>query len=282
MSTTSTSSGWNRSTSTPKPAPKKPSALRGVVAGLVVVALAAACVVVFMGKGEKPVEKVEKELGRIKEVTPAPAPKAAVETPAKKEVATKAVAKPETNGVRYAEAKARKQIHGSRERYEESIARGEKPRFSHTSENFLAMYAIPGIPVPPTPVTKMMEQDFVTALLDKIEILDTDTEEDIQYKEIVAGMKEEARDWIKAGGTLQGYFDELNKRQQKEANYRSEAQGMVMKTLREGNEEEAYALWKEFNTHLKKKGIAELHIHPKLFQYRDNDPDFNPQGGVQK
>ena len=42
--------------------------MRGVVAGIVVVALAAACVVVFMGKGEKPVEKVEKERGRIKEV----------------------------------------------------------------------------------------------------------------------------------------------------------------------------------------------------------------------
>ena len=275
--------GWNGSGGgstpvKPKVTAKRPSPVRSVIAGLVVVAAVCVAYFAFFSGSEKPqVEKADKERGCIKEVTPVAAPKAALATPAKKgETATKVAVKSETNGVRYAEAKARKQIHGSRERHEESIARGEKPRFSHTSENFLAQYAIPGIPVPPTPVTKMMEQDFVAALLDKIEILDTDTEEDIQYKEIVAGMKEEAREWIKAGGTLQGYFDELNKRQQTEANYRSEAQGMVMKTLREGNAEEAYTLWKGFNKHLKEKGIAELNIHPKLFQYRDNDPDFNP------
>ena len=32
-------SNWNKPSGTPKPAPKKPSAMRGVVAGLVVVAL---------------------------------------------------------------------------------------------------------------------------------------------------------------------------------------------------------------------------------------------------
>ena len=52
--------------------------MRGIIAGLVVVALAAVCVVVFMGKGEKPVEKVEKEPAKIKEVKPAKAPTNAV------------------------------------------------------------------------------------------------------------------------------------------------------------------------------------------------------------
>ena len=64
---------WNRpSEGAAKPAPKKPSAMRGVVAGLVVVALAAACVFIFMGKGEKPqVEKEVKKPTAIKEVKPA-------------------------------------------------------------------------------------------------------------------------------------------------------------------------------------------------------------------
>ena len=52
--------------------------MRGIIAGLVVVALAAVCVVVFMGKGEKQVEKVEKKPTKIKEVKPAPAPTNAV------------------------------------------------------------------------------------------------------------------------------------------------------------------------------------------------------------
>ena len=68
---------WNRPSEAPKVAPKKsPSKMRGIVAGLVVVALASVCAVMFMGKGEKPVEKTTKGRGRIKEVTPDAAPKA--------------------------------------------------------------------------------------------------------------------------------------------------------------------------------------------------------------
>lgn len=62
---------WNRPSGTPKPQPKKPSAMRGVAAGLVAVAVAAVCIVIFMGKGEKPAEKSDKKGGLIKEVTPA-------------------------------------------------------------------------------------------------------------------------------------------------------------------------------------------------------------------
>lgn len=93
MSTSSKpSSGWNRSGSTPKPVPKKPSAMRGIVAGLAVVALAVVCIVIFMGKGEKPVRKSDTKPARIKEVTPA-APKAqegekSGEKPAAKSAAT--------------------------------------------------------------------------------------------------------------------------------------------------------------------------------------------------
>lgn len=48
--------------------------MRGVVAGLVVVAAAAACVFVFMGKGEKRDEKAGKKPAKIREVTSAAAP----------------------------------------------------------------------------------------------------------------------------------------------------------------------------------------------------------------
>lgn len=70
-------SGWNKPVDNqPRKAPKKPSAMRGVVAGLVVVALAAAavCYVLFSGdKAKKPVREDTKK-GLIKEVTPAAAP----------------------------------------------------------------------------------------------------------------------------------------------------------------------------------------------------------------
>lgn len=74
--------GWNGSGGgstpvKPKVTAKKPSPIRGVVAGFVVVA--AVCVVyfAFFSGSEKPqVEKADKERGRIKEVKPAKAPKA--------------------------------------------------------------------------------------------------------------------------------------------------------------------------------------------------------------
>ena len=78
-------SGWNKPVAASKPKPEKPSAWRGIVAGLVVVIVAGACVFMFMGKGEKPVVKqTAKDPGRIKEVTPAAAPTNAVPAKPKK------------------------------------------------------------------------------------------------------------------------------------------------------------------------------------------------------
>ena len=79
---------WNRpSEGAAKPAPKKPSAMRGILAGLVVVAAAvAAYFLLFSGdKAKKPVREDTKERGRIKEVTPAPVPVAKAESEGKKE-----------------------------------------------------------------------------------------------------------------------------------------------------------------------------------------------------
>ena len=66
---------WNRASDAPKVAPKKkPSAMRGIVAGLVTVcALGGLCLWMFSGGDDAPKAKPEKERGRIKEVTPAPA-----------------------------------------------------------------------------------------------------------------------------------------------------------------------------------------------------------------
>ena len=73
--------GWNGSGQKgatpvqPKVTAKKPSPIRGLIAGGAVVALAVVAYFVFFSGGEKPEgEKAAKERGRIKEVTPAAAP----------------------------------------------------------------------------------------------------------------------------------------------------------------------------------------------------------------
>lgn len=58
----------------PKVAAKKPSPVRGIVAGLLVVAVSAVAYFAFFSGSEKPVEKAEKKPAKIKEVKPAAAP----------------------------------------------------------------------------------------------------------------------------------------------------------------------------------------------------------------
>ena len=242
--------------------------MRGVVAGLVVVALAAVCVVVFMGRGEKPVEKVEKGRGRIKEVAPAAAPKVAMSEV--DGVNTKTSARP--SGAKVAAPKDRRQLRGSAARLEEARRMGIKPIFRHQSESFLAMFAIPGEVVPPVPVHKGLEQDFANALLDPIVIEDGDSDEVIQLKEMVAGMKDEAKAYIKAGGTLEGFYEELFKRQKAEADFRADANALVAKSMADdGDPELTYKIWKKMNEQLDSKGIKRLPLHPRLMKRRDGE-----------
>ena len=74
--------GWNGSDrkgtapAQPKVTAKKPSPVRGIVAGLVVVLAAVVCYFAFFSESEKPAaKKAEKKPTAIKEVTPAAAPK---------------------------------------------------------------------------------------------------------------------------------------------------------------------------------------------------------------
>lgn len=249
----------------------KPKVGHGIIAGLVTVVAALGVWSVFFDKTET-VEKEDKgdSSGLIQEVAPSVPPSAATEEKKAEEKGEETKAA-EDNGERIAKPKPRMQIYGARERMEERMKNGERPLFRHASESFLAMYAVPGVPVPPVPVTKQLEADFLTALTDPIKITDEDSEDEAQMKEMVAGMKDEVKDYIKAGGTLQGFFDELDKRQQSEVNYRNEAQRMVMESLNQGDNDETYALWKKFNSHLREKGIKELSIHPKLRSCLEND-----------
>ena len=77
---------WNKPSGAAKPEPKKPSAMRGIIAGgVIVLAACAALFFLFSGGEDAPKAKAEKERGRIKEVTPAAAPKAEAEPVEKKE-----------------------------------------------------------------------------------------------------------------------------------------------------------------------------------------------------
>ena len=74
---------WNRPSTEDrqqkKPSAKAPSMYRGIIAGVVVVALGALCFFLFFGGDDASTAKAERKSGRIKEVKPAAAPTNGVE-----------------------------------------------------------------------------------------------------------------------------------------------------------------------------------------------------------
>lgn len=197
------SSGWNKpSANQPKKAPKKPSPIRGIAAGLVVVA-AAAAVFFFLFSGDSgkvEIKKSEKKPTRIAEVTPAPAPKAKPEEP-KRELTDA--------------EKRQKEI----ERYERIFEGKEIPKgiqariyylknppassyevkvphayLRHHSERMIASVVLvePGTEfLDVLQFGSSFNEDFVNALVDKIEINDDDDEETRRMKEDVTAAKKE-------------------------------------------------------------------------------------------
>ena len=80
--------GWNRPSSVKKPEPtKKPAALRGALAGIVIVAIAGlAAYFIFSKSDSSPKAPADKDRGLIKEVKPAVAPKAVEKAPEPKKI----------------------------------------------------------------------------------------------------------------------------------------------------------------------------------------------------
>ncbi len=175
------------------------------------------------------------------------------------------------NAEKPAEPEARGQLRGTEARIERAKARGDRRIFVHDSECYLSNFAIPGEQVPPTPFEKDMVEDLMKALDEPITVdMNEDNETDIQMKNIVQGMKEEIKEYLKNGGTIENYLAELQKRQDREANYYSEAFAMVNKSAKEDDPAMAYELWKKTNEHLQKQGIRTMPLPRRLWKYERN------------
>ena len=110
-------------------------------------------------------------------------------------------------------SRLRRQLIGDQGVIEKGIRTGWSDAFEHEGERFLASFAIPGIPatVRTTNVRAIEE-----ALKRKVEPKDTDGIEARQIKALVEGMKDELRQFIKAGGTIEQYGRRLVSRQDAE------------------------------------------------------------------
>lgn len=165
----------------------------------------------------------------------------------------------------------RQQLRGTQARIERALQAGQRRIFKHDAECYLSNFAIPGEQVPPTPYDKDMIADLLKALEDPIIVdEDSDTAEDVQMKSIVQGMKDEIKEYLRNGGTITQYLDELQKRQDREADYYSEAFQMVNTYTKENSPAEAYELWKRTNRHLEEKGIRTMPLPRRLRKYAES------------
>ena len=289
MSNSSTLSGWNRpQQGAPKPTPKKPSPVRGLVAGAVLVAAVIGCYFAFFSGSEKPQKVVEqKKPTAIKEVTPAPAPKPKV--PPK-------VEKP--RGPRTRDGKIHAPIGADNV---QKLPNGDmivtdpdgsktlvavrhvEPPYQHiTSNNFerlLMLYAIPGEDIPPVPSDSFTKEDVIEALMSKVEFKDDDWEDTRMRKEGIEELKEIFRKELKAGKTAEEFVRELQARQANEAYTVQTAREMIMKSLREDDIEVARELTTKLNEHLNQKGIPSLRL-PRRYSrmlFPEESQPANPQ-----
>lgn len=216
--------GWNgsgqRGNSTPvkpKAAAKKPLPIRGIVAGLIVVAAVIGCYFAFFSGSEKPQEEVvEKRPTKIKQVTPAAAPtnnvaKVKSEKPKKPQPDENGIIDPgpppnfhgsvitNDNGLVYYSPDP-----GFAERYRIVRQQVAKMPFHTRAENEIAtvFFAKPGATILETAFPPNLEKDFLKHLNDPIEDLPDDSEENRQAKQMMRELKPQLKAAMDRGEKL--------------------------------------------------------------------------------
>lgn len=263
------SSGWNRpSSGTKVEAKKSPTAMRGALAGgLVVVVLGFGAWIMFGGKATPSAKHVEKAAPTaIKEVKPA--------------AAAKYVEKKEPEAPKRKKAETYVDERGV-ERYKIGNARVPKPvdpdkvipcgtpqvgpRFKHYCEQELAAL----ITIEPGEVRHGMVEydaafmkDFQEALVDKIEYEEGDSEDDKRLKDQVAELKKELAERIRKGEDLKTILETERDEMTRLANYKSSLENL----FEEARQKEGFTVQdaKDFyaaaNEMLKKEGIKPMEI----------------------
>ncbi len=113
----------------------------------------------------------------------------------------------------FATGQDRRQVIGDTAIIEKGILSGWSDVFALEGERFLASFAIPGVKAGQRNTS---EKEFSTALEHKCAVADSDSLEARQIKVMVEGMKNEARRYLAAGGTIVDYGKRLTERQDAE------------------------------------------------------------------
>ena len=263
-------SDWNKPKSKPKPAPKKPTALRGIVAGAgVVLALGAVYFFMFGNEPEVEVKKTTKT-HRIKEVTPAPArtnrvaATVAATNVVEKKVDTwlgsKVVRRhAETNGYFITETVY------TEDGKKHLIFNDTTPSvFEHATDQILAMVTgldeRHGAPPPLPALGKDFENEFADSLKTPIIIKDDDPPEIREMKQRVKDARQALLDRMGEGLSAQFVIAEHKKMVENAAELRMEAVRGLKEYIAKGDMEGAETYCAKINEALDNMGIMRIEI----------------------
>ena len=148
--------------------------------------------------------------------------------------------------------KTRRQVFGDEAIVAKGIRTGWADVFEREGDRFLASFAIPGVKAGQRNTSL---KEFEAAINSKCEIKPTDSPEARQIKAMVEGMKDEARQYISAGGTIVEYGKRLTERQDSEIAIYERIKSEIEKAKDTLKEDEFMDVWERRNEELRNLGI---------------------------
>jgi len=140
--------------------------------------------------------------------------------------------------------------------------RGNMHEFKHPVENEIAalIMAQPGEPLVGEPDYSNMKQDFVNALIDKIEISEDDSEMDRELKQNVEELKKELAERVKNGEDIVEIFKEARRELRMSADYKQNLDEVVLEQLYDPDisDEDLATTMQAANKMLEDKGIEPI------------------------
>ena len=149
-------------------------------------------------------------------------------------------------------ANARRQVIGDAAIIEKGIRNGWSDVFALEGERFLASFAIPGVKAGQRNTS---EKEFTAALENKCVVNDSDSLEARQIKAMVEGMKNEARRYIAAGGSIVEYGKRLTERQDAEIAVYNRVKADIENARATMTEAAFMTYWEKRNDELRNLGI---------------------------
>ena len=156
------------------------------------------------------------------------------------------------SGTAFQTDQSRRQIIGDAAIIEKGILSGWSDVFALEGERFLASFAIPGVKAGQRNTS---EKEFTAALENKCVVVDSDSLEARQIKAMVEGMKNEARRYLAAGGSIIEYGKRLTERQDAEITVYNRVKADIEKARETMTEAAFMTYWEKRNDELRNLGI---------------------------